>query len=94
VVLLCMLFTYRGIKIVLGLRDRFKKGVGIGNRNDDWASDFYYHRRSNKAYSPDRNNPSFYKLRGSSLVASFIALGILQAVSNPRFDRIGGEADG
>jgi len=32
--------------------------------------------------------------RGSSLVASFIALGILQAVSNPRFDRIGGEADG
>jgi len=36
----------------------------------------------------------FISYGGSSLVASFIALGILQAVSNPRFDRIGGEADG
>jgi len=93
VVLLCMLFTYRGIKIVLGLRDRFKKVLALGIVTMIGLQTFIIIGGVISLF-PDRNNPSFYKLRGELPCSELYCLRILQAVSNPRFDRIGGEADG
>jgi len=94
VVLLCMLFTYRGIKIVLGLRDRFKKVLALGIVTMIGLQTFIIIGGVIKLIPLTGITLPFISYGGSSLVASFIALGILQAVSNPRFDRIGGEADG
>ncbi|GAE88447.1 cell division protein FtsW [Acetivibrio straminisolvens JCM 21531] len=94
VVLLCMLFTYRGIKIVLGLKDRFKKVLGLGIVTMIGLQTFIIIGGVIKLIPLTGITLPFVSYGGSSLVTSFIALGILQVISNPRFDRVGGEADG
>ncbi|HHV30104.1 MAG TPA: FtsW/RodA/SpoVE family cell cycle protein [Clostridium sp.] len=94
VVLLCMLFTYRGIKIVLGLKDRFKKILGLGIVTMIGLQTFIIIGGVIKLIPLTGITLPFVSYGGSSLITSFIALGILQAISNPKFDRAGGEANG
>ncbi|HOM02164.1 MAG TPA: FtsW/RodA/SpoVE family cell cycle protein [Acetivibrio sp.] len=94
VVLICMLFTYRGIKIVLGLKNRFKKVLALGIVTMIGLQTFIIVGGVIKLIPLTGITLPFVSYGGSSLISSFIALGILQAISNPRFDRVGGESDG
>lgn len=94
VVLLYMILTYRGIKIILGLKERFKRVLGMGIVAMIGLQTFIIIGGVIKLIPLTGITLPFVSYGGSSLITSFIALGILQAISNPEFGDAGGEADG
>lgn len=94
VVLLFMLFTYRGIKIILGVKNRFNKILGFGIVVMFGLQTFIIIGGVIKLIPLAGITLPFVSYGGSSLTTSFIALGIMQAISNPDIDEAGGEAYG
>jgi cell division protein FtsW (lipid II flippase) len=91
VVLLFMLLTYRGIKIILGVKNRFNKVLGFGIVVMMGLQTFIIIGGVIKLIPLTGITLPFVSYGGSSLITSFIALGIMQAISNTGMDEAGGE---
>ena len=94
VVLLFMLLIYRGIKIILGVKNRFNKILGFGIAVMFGLQTFIIIGGVIKLIPLTGITLPFVSYGGSSLTTSFIALGIMQAISNTDMDEAGGEIYG
>ncbi len=81
VILLYFILFYRGVKIVLTLKDRFYKALSLGISVMFGIQTFIIIGGVIKLIPLTGITLPFMSYGGSSLVSSFIALGILQAVS-------------
>lgn len=83
IVLLFFLLVYRGIKIALRLKDRFTKSVAFGLTITIGFQTFIIIGGVIKLIPLTGITLPFISYGGSSLIASYITLGILQALSGP-----------
>lgn len=81
IILLFFIFTYRGIKIALKLPDGFDKCVAVGLTFMFGMQTFIIIGGVTKMIPMTGITLPFISYGGSSLLASFISLGILQAIS-------------
>lgn len=83
IVLLFFLLVYRGIKIALRLQDRFTKAMAFGLTITLGFQTFIIIGGVIKLIPLTGITLPFISYGGSSLIASYIVLGILQALSGP-----------
>jgi cell division protein FtsW (lipid II flippase) len=93
VILLYMLLTYRGLKIVLRVKKRFNKVLGLGITTMLGLQTFIIIGGVIKLIPLTGITLPYISYGGSSLVSSFIILGILQAISREDYADVGGEID-
>ncbi|MCX7749557.1 MAG: FtsW/RodA/SpoVE family cell cycle protein [Clostridia bacterium] len=86
VVLLYFILAYRGLKIALYLEDTFRKAVALGITVMFGFQTFIIIGGVIKLIPLTGITLPFVSYGGSSLTTSFIALGILQAISNKKLD--------
>lgn len=89
VILLYFILVYRGIKVSLAIRNVFHKKVAFGITVLFGIQTFIIIGGVIKMIPLTGITLPFISYGGSSLTTSFIALGILQAVSNKSYDREG-----
>ncbi len=83
VMLLFFLFVYRGIKIALRLQDRFSKSLAFGLTVTLGYQTFIIIGGVIKLIPLTGITLPFISYGGSSLIASYLTLGLLQALSGP-----------
>ena len=93
VILLYMLLTYRGMKIVIGVRKKFNKVLGLGITTMLGLQTFIIIGGVIKLIPLTGITLPYISYGGSSLVSSFIILGILQAISKEDYADMDGETD-
>lgn len=91
VILLYMLLTYRGLKIVMGVRLKFRKVLGFGITTMLGMQTFIIIGGVIKLIPLTGITLPYISYGGSSLVSSFIILGILQAISREDYVNLDGE---
>lgn len=93
VILLYMLLTYRGFKIVMRVRKRFNKVLGLGITTMLGLQTFIIIGGVIKLIPLTGITLPYISYGGSSLVSSFVILGILQAISKEEYSDMDGEID-
>ncbi len=93
IILLYMLLTYRGLKIVMKVRKRFNKVLGLGITTMLGLQTFIIIGGVIKLIPLTGITLPYISYGGSSLVSSFIILGILQAISKEDYADMDGETD-
>nr|WP_010247266.1 FtsW/RodA/SpoVE family cell cycle protein [Acetivibrio cellulolyticus] len=91
VILLYMLLTYRGMKIVIKVKKRFNKVLGLGITTMLGLQTFIIIGGVIKLIPLTGITLPYISYGGSSLVSSFIILGILQAISKESYADMDGE---
>lgn len=93
IILLYMLLTYRGMKIVMRVRNRFNKVLGLGITTMLGLQTFIIIGGVTKLIPLTGITLPYISYGGSSLISSFIILGILQAISKEDYADLDGEAN-
>lgn len=93
VILLYMLLTYRGLKIVMRVRKKFNKVLGLGITAMLGLQTFIIIGGVIKLIPLTGITLPYISYGGSSLISSFITLGILQAISKEDYADMDGEID-
>jgi len=93
VILLYMLLTYRGLKIVIKVKSKFYKVLGLGITTMLGLQTFIIIGGVIKLIPLTGITLPYISYGGSSLVSSFIILGILQAISKEDYIDSDGEID-
>lgn len=93
VILLYMLLTYRGLKIVMRVKKKFNKVLGLGITTMIGFQTFIIIGGVIKLIPLTGITLPYISYGGSSLVSSFIILGILQAISKEDYTHVDGEID-
>ena len=93
VILLYMLLSYRGLKIVMKIKRRFNKVLGLGITTMLGLQTFIIIGGVIKLIPLTGITLPYISYGGSSLISSFIILGILQAISKEDYVYSDGETD-
>jgi len=93
VILLYMLLTYRGLKIVMKVKSKFNQVLGLGITTMLGLQTFIIIGGVIKLIPLTGITLPYISYGGSSLISSFIILGILQAISKEDYIDLDGGVD-